>query len=317
LGLKVAAPAAVEAAPPAAAAKSEPSTTEEFPCLLSPMSGMGERALLWVRALRGGGLDAFQIIFTDEHGIVQLDRGEVSRGAYRKQMKEMKTGRVPLAVVSRDRARALLAQAAAQNLASKTPYPSGAEDALRHLEATPGTVNVEPVTIPMPDADDARNAHLGHTLHDEPEIAAWLPPEAEIKVLLERMEEVVHSPLQLSNPQKAEQLVQRAHATARDFFTPPMKQLYARRLWEMAEYFDATQRPQKAALARSEAKRLFHDDPGVSRFAEFLFEKVVVLTQRAQAGQNMPAPGARLGMEEEEAPQAPQEKRSPGGLILP
>ncbi|HME90712.1 MAG TPA: hypothetical protein VKE49_04760, partial [Myxococcaceae bacterium] len=73
----------------------------------------------------------------------------------------------------------------------------------------------------------------------------------------------------------------------------------------------------QAQLARAEARRLFHGptEP-FSRFGEFLFEKVLWLSQRARAGEMPQTPGPG----ETTAPQQPQasgERRSPGGLILP
>jgi hypothetical protein len=47
-----------------------------------------------------------------------------------------------------------------------------------------------------------------------------------------------------------------------------------------------------------------------SRFGEFLFEKVLWLSQRGRAGEAPPSAA-------EPPPAAPTEHRSPGGLILP
>jgi hypothetical protein len=82
----------------------------------------------------------------------------------------------------------------------------------------------------------------------------------------------------------------------------------------MADFFERTSRASAAQVARAEARRLFHgpEEP-FSRFAEFLFEKVLAsaLVQAAAQGQ---APGPT-------PPAAPApstaERRSPGGLIIP
>ncbi len=287
---------------------------EELPCLLSAITGTGERALFLVRPLRGGGLESFQVVYSDEAGILRLDRGELSRGEYRKSLRQVRAAVPPILLVSSAQARALLSGAAALNLESRTPFPDGTDEALRHLGAAP---KEQHDSIPPPTPEDERLALQGHLLHDEPELTPWLPPEPELRVLAERMGEVEHSPLQLSPSQQAEQLEQRVLATARAFFTLPIKRLYARRLWQMAGFFEETGRAARGELARAEARRLFHDAPGPSRFAEYLFQKVAVLAQRAQAGEEMPGPGERMGVGSEEVEVETSERRSPGGLILP
>ncbi|MFZ5471747.1 MAG: hypothetical protein ACOZIN_20150 [Myxococcota bacterium] len=278
-----------------------PEAAEELPCLLSPVTGTGERALVVVRPLRGGGLETIQCVLSDEVGLLQLDAGEVGRAGYRRQLKELREGKVPFLQIPLSRARALLSDAAALNQTSTSPLPPGAGDALRHLGVEPSLATPPP--LPSPEPDDERQAAHAHLLHDEPEVRPWLPPEAQLRLLAQRLEDLEASPLTLSAAQKDEQALQKMRATAREFFTVPMKQLYARRLWAMAEVFEHTGRTDKAQTARAEARRLFHG-VGESRFAEALFEKVVLLSHLAQTGQ-LPPPG-----------EGPPEK-SPGGILFP
>ncbi|MBI3183740.1 MAG: hypothetical protein HYZ28_16505 [Myxococcales bacterium] len=288
-----------------------PETREEFPFLLSPVTGTGERALLAARPRRGGGLEVLQIVFDDEQGIRELSAAEVGRGALRKLLKEIrsKDGQHHLEVSAAE-AREALGAAWAKNLASRTPLPKEAEEDLRHLGVQP---NERALALPLPEEGDAGLALEGHQLHGQPELTSWLPPEKQLRVLSQRLEEVTASPLQLTPEQKEEQLFQKVRATAEEFFTPEAKRLYAGRLWAMASYFERTGRPGPGAIARAEARRLFHLSPGISRFSEFLFEKVLILARRARAGQAMPGMGERL----EEPRPAPKERRSPGGLIIP
>jgi hypothetical protein len=142
------------------------------------------------------------------------------------------------------------------------------------------------------------------------------PPRAELRVVAQKMDEVLTSPLQLSPVQRTEQLRGAVFSAAKAFFTPDMRRIYARRLWHMADYFEKTGRPEQTQAARAEARRLYHDSsPDPSPFAAFLFEKVLLLTQRAREGAPMPAPGEALAPKPSEA--SASEKRSPGGLILP
>jgi len=130
------------------------------------------------------------------------------------------------------------------------------------------------------------------------------------------MEEVVHSPLELTQVQRSEQLSEQPKIAARKFFTPERRSRYARRLWRMADFFERTARLKQAQVARAEARRLFHGASGEpSAFCYFLFEKVLLLAQRSQAGGSLPEPGQQAKVPEANAP--PVERRSPGGLILP
>ncbi|RKH91311.1 hypothetical protein D7Y13_38850, partial [Corallococcus praedator] len=154
----------------------------------------------------------------------------------------------------------------------------------------------------------------GDQLHATPEIAEWMPPDADVRRLMEQVAALAGSPLALSAPQRQEQVRQKVLDAARAYFTPEVRQRYARRLWRMAAFFEATGRPPQADMARAEARRLFHgvEEP-YSRFAETLFTKVVVLA--AAGAQAQSATGAPTAGE----PPAPatSERRSPGGLILP
>lgn len=296
---------------PEVAAPPEPAKEDELFALSSPLMGNGERLLLIPRPVRGG-LEMVQISFTDELGVVELTIGELNRSQYRKQLKLMREGRGAQGIdLPRAEGIRLFGHALWLNSQSGTPAPKDAEPALRHLGGEPAPAYVE---IPAPEEGDATLAVEGGTLHDEGEIQAWLPPEEELRSLGLKMDEIAASPLYVDDAQRAEQMGRTFVAAAEAFFTPERKKLYARRLWEMAKYFDLTQRQRKAQIARAEARRLFHDSPGLfSPFAQRLFEKVLMFTQTVKQRGAMPAPSARLG--EEAAPSG--EKKSSGGIILP
>lgn len=298
-------PRKVEPAPLAA-----PAPAEEPPSLLSPITSEGERALVVVRPKPGGGLELFQILASDSAGVTEVVHLESGRGAYRKILRAVRSGKQAHLEVPLERARQILSAAAARNLASRRPLPEGAEEVLRRLGVKPRE-ELDP--LPPPAEGDAALALRGHELHREPEIASWLPPKKELEVLSQLLSNAAASPLELSEAQRREQLSLRVRACMEGFFTEEVKKLYARRLWEMAELFELTSRPEPGSIARAEARRLFHLAGGISRFSELLFEKVLILLQQASSGQRLPEPGDRL------SPQGPAgpEPRSPGGLILP
>jgi hypothetical protein len=328
LGVAVPEPApepAATAAPPAPPAAE---TAEALPCILSAPTGTGERALLVVRPIRGGGLEVFQVLVSDERGITQAVVAETNRSAYRRQLRELRQEK-PLRAseVTLDEARAVLADSAALNAATGTPLPAGGDEMLRHLDVRP---SAGPADLPAPAPEDERLAAQAHALHADPEAQPWLPPESQLKLLAQRFDEVMTSPLQLTPVQKEEQLRGVLRSTAQQFFTPQVRRVWGRRLWHLADFLERTGRPEKAAQARAEGRRMFHNaSAGPSRFEEFLFEKVLILSRILQKGEKLPErPGAPMpglaqavegtgGKAPAPAQGPPGERKSPGGLILP
>ncbi|WP_224369218.1 SET domain-containing protein-lysine N-methyltransferase [Hyalangium versicolor] len=285
---------------------------EALSCLVTSITTDGKRGLILGRILRGSGIEAAQVIFSDELGVVELTLNEVTRSSYRRRIKEATEPQYAIEI-SREEAVKLLGEATALNLSSRTPFPQDLEPAMRHYGAQPS--NTEP-TVPPPEPEDVKGVMEGHTLHETLEISAWLPPEAEMYKVVEKMEEIARSPLALSGAQREEQTLQAVRSMARAFFTPERRKLYGLRLWRMAEFFERTDRADAARVARSEARRLFHgpEEP-FSRFAERLFEKVIHLSGATAAAPG--APGAGASPQAASPAPASLERRSPGGLILP
>jgi hypothetical protein len=286
--------------------------TEVWPCLVTSVTTEGKRGLILARPVRGGGIEAAQIVFSDRLGVLELSLNEVTRSSYRRRIKEATEPRYAVET-PREEAAALLAEAVALNLRTRTPFPKDMEPTLRHYGVQPATT--EP-SVPVPEPEDVKGVLEGHTLHETMEIEAWLPPEPEVRKVLQKAEEITHSPLALTGVQREEQTLQAVRALARAFFTPELRRLYGLRLWRMADFFERTDRAPAARVARAEARRLFHgpEEP-FSRFAESLYEKVIRLGG-LQAAAAAPSPEAAAASPASPAP-ASSERRSPGGLILP
>jgi hypothetical protein len=291
------------------AAKPEPDPA--LPAFVSLPDGSGQRGALLARPMKGG-VELVEALVSDELGLLALSRAELSRGGWRKFLRSAELERLlPLAF---DEARAVLSEAVRCNLTTRTPIPADADVALRHLgvEAT----DSEPPPLPEPEDGDAALAVESGSLHAEPEVAAWLPPEAELRRLALRIDELRTSPLALTQEQQTEALWERIHGQAEEFFSPERMRLYARRLWQVVPSLERRGANRAAAVARATARRMFHHSPGlIPPFAEQLFTKVLALM--ARAGQ-APASGAPSPTGAQPAPAAPPgERRSPGGLILP
>ncbi|HUM12223.1 MAG TPA: hypothetical protein VLT82_14855 [Myxococcaceae bacterium] len=298
---------------PEAPASSIPAPAESLPGFANLPDGTGQRALLLAQPVRGG-VEVVEALVSDELGLLSLTRAEMSRSAWRKLARRPEMERMlPL---SAEEGRALLAEAARRNLATRTEFPPETDVALRHFGVEPATTELSP--LPAPEEGDAALAVESGTLHHEPELAAWLPPEPELKRLALRVDEVRTSPLALSPEQQAEALRERIRSQAEEFFDVDRRRLYARRLWTVAPALERRGAQHLAQVARATARRLFHGSPGLfPPFAEQLFAKVLALMARPPGARRPAHPGAGVREEGADDTPAPGERRSPGGLILP
>ncbi|HVP62716.1 MAG TPA: hypothetical protein VMT11_19325 [Myxococcaceae bacterium] len=312
-GVSLAQPVRAPEAPPPAS----PAPAESLSGFASLPDGTGQRALLLAQPVRGG-VEVVEALISDELGLLSISRAEMSRSAWRKLVRRPEMER--LLPLSPEEGHALLAEAVRCNLATRTPFPPDSDLALRHLGVEAATTELPP--LPAPEDGDAALALESGALHREPELAAWLPPEPELKRLALRVDEVRTSPLALSPEQQAEALRERIRGQAEEFFDPPHRQLYARRLWTVAQALERRGAEHLGRVARATARRLFHGSPGLfPPFAEQLYAKVLALMARPPGARAPAQPGA--GVREEGAGAAPAteappgERRSPGGLILP
>ncbi len=289
---------------------------EELPGVLSGITGEGERALICPHPLPGGGVGLYQFVLSDEYGVVALEEGDTSRGGWRKQLKALRAGQAgrPVLEIGLPEARGRLGRAVGRNLATGRPFPPGLERAMRHLNVAPDE-SLE--ALPAPASEDLALSRSGQKLHQTPEIGAWLPPEAQIRAFADTLDAVENSVLELNAAQKAEQLRDGVARAWRALFRGDTARLYGLRLWDMADFFERTGRSDLGAIARAEARRIFHEvhEP-FSPFAEFFFTKVLSLSQAHAAGQ-LPYPGASRGEPGQPARCSGSDRTSPGGIILP
>jgi len=222
--------AGVAIAEPPKAAEPPPTATatpaESLSGFASLPDGTGQRALLLAQPVRGG-VEVVEALVSDELGLLSLSRAEMGRSAWSKLGKRAEVERLlPLSI---EEGRALLAEAVRCNLETRTPFPPDSDVALRHLGLEAATTELPP--LPEPEEGDAVLAVESGALHREPELAAWLPPEPELKRLALRVDELRTSPLALSPEQQGEALRERVRTQAEEFFDPSHRHLYARRLW--------------------------------------------------------------------------------------
>ena len=258
--------------PPSAPAPALQPVKNEFPAVLSMQLGTGERAFLFAIPVKGGGIEVFQGIVSDEFGIAQFGSERANRNKYRKRMNELKAdGAANVMLVPIERMKLELGRAITLNERSKTPYGAEIEQALSRIGVTREDPDfpIEPLQ-----PGDVEDRESGAALHELFEVGQWLPSEKDLAALTARVDAIRKGPLPLSDEQKDMKVKALTRELANEVFTPAMRVLYARRLMYTAEVIDAQQRPAEAALCRAEARRLAHETTP-SRFAEQLFEKAL------------------------------------------
>src|SRR5205085_9096654 len=119
-----------------------------------------------------------QAIVHDELGILELTRGDTSRGKYKKHLEQLRAGKAAIIETTLERALEELGLAWAAGARAKTALPPESESHLRRL----GVAAIEKAPeLPKPEAADASLTPRAGALHDERELGSWLPGDKSIQ----------------------------------------------------------------------------------------------------------------------------------------
>jgi hypothetical protein len=264
-------PLGIEASPQR---EPRPEPSEQEPCMLTPIDGFGDRAL-WIPLKRKVGYYVSQSLLSDITGVQVCDGTEMSRRQLHQFFEGLKDGAGPVPIeVPLDRALALLAEAVTLG-----PLAPGARAATRLIsDAGPPREDLAAAASAPAKAgpDEAALLVEGPELFGEPELRSYVPPEEALRSLGARLDEIAVSPLLVDERQRTDQ---RRHAVDRlveATFTPEARGRYARRLFELADYFTATHRPVPAGRAAATARHLAGTAPILSNpFARALFARLI------------------------------------------
>lgn len=267
-------PEARAASPAASPAADAPA--EELHSLLTPIDGTGDYGLIVVRPVPPK-IQLNEVVISDEHGAKQLERLTGPRSHYRAVMRTLNQhGPALVLELSEDEVRTELGYAVHRNHASSTAFPAGFHVLLGHFEVQP----LERPALPPIEPSDALIASQASDLFNEPLLASWLPPEAELRRLAERLGEIDSGKIERTDAQRADQIQATLREEAARFFTPEIRQLYAQRLWLTARFLERFGEGGSSDIARSEARILFHGPADAeSTFAIALFERVLRLSR--------------------------------------
>lgn len=244
---------------------------------LSAIDTEGNRLVLLARVSPVGRLNVFHAVCGDTQGLTNFEGLGLTRAAYRRfiQMAEAQMG-VPLAKVSSDWAAWLIAEAARVSVKNGLPTPPAYEDAKTMIEP-PATAPAHPVKSALSESDlEDEHVSKGAELHQLPQCAFWVPDEATLETLSEKVKEADESKVAVGEDQKKDLRLRAAKELREKFWTKENRSLWARRLEDTAHVLAVTGSVEEGKIAWASARALESSkDAETIPFATELFDKIV------------------------------------------
>lgn len=243
-GLTLPAPPAVPATPVLAP------TIEGW---LSPVDGRGDQ-LVWLLKARPDGVAHLFAVINDPDGLREVELNAVNRKAI-KQARQQLAEKHDLHLVTADwRYCDFLVHRAFQWARAHGTHMHGDYPALRmHIARDPAPETMDPLAFALLDRDAVRAdvAALAQSaeLLEEKELRTWFLSEEEVRPYLEDVSGAQESPLVLSPEQQDDRIRRVLDGALSDRFGDARAEIYARRLYEMAYFFAATNRETRARQA--------------------------------------------------------------------
>jgi hypothetical protein len=226
-------------------------------CYASSIDAYGERAVWWSRAARQG-VEVVQVVYSDVKGILQADALGLSRKSWREFVKRLPRQSVVFtAEISKEHARALIAEAESAGARNGFSPPAAYSDALRMLGPVPEPLPASPGNA-VEMGPDGELAHqlAGAALFDDPLFMSWIPEEDALRAFASRVDEIAVSQLYLDPKQKEEAFERAAEEASQVYFTSVRRVLYSRRLLEMAHVLVQAARLDAARTALAVSRAL-------------------------------------------------------------
>lgn len=237
---------------PAAAPVATPLSTPPLEGYVSSIDGRGDQLVWLIRPQPGGVLHLFAVI-NEPDGLREVALHSATRKTLKTLRGELEQRHdVRLAAIDWRHADYLVRRAFEAARASGARM-EGDYPALRAQLWREGPTEASPLASPR--ADEAALSRSADVLR-EPELRTWFRPAEELAPFLEEFGSVQDSPLVLNELQQRERFDDiLARATDRTF-GEAQRDSWQRRLTEMARYFAATRRPERAAEAGAVAAAL-------------------------------------------------------------
>jgi len=264
-------------APATAPATAGRSPLQAVRAWVSGIDGSGSRAVWVLFEGQWGALRLCSVILNDTAGILESAGGEITKKRLDRELAELRAEqKLPWVSIDPDRAMGLIAEALARHRAAGTEPPAMFARWRPLFAATP------PATPPDLGDPDPALAERASELLELPELAGWFLEPAAVQSDAVELLQARESRLVLSDQQKAERQEAILRQVVERELTPAARQLWARRLGEMALVLAEAGRSEHAAIARAAAASLLDERRDVGREA---FARGVAARALAAAGE--------------------------------
>lgn len=210
----------------------------EVDAFLGPIDGGGQRIACLFKPIPGMGTLMIQSLVHEERGMLKMAGGVLPKKEIRRVQAELRE-RLRTVPVNWKRVDAILYDAyrKARDAGDSElgEYPKLREAFASAEPEPPWSPLAELATEHQPRGDipDESTAHL----LEEPELSDWILPESETSNSAEELERVRESPLILNRYQQQDRIQETIQNAAGRLLEGPLRDIYKRRLEEMAEYF--------------------------------------------------------------------------------
>ncbi|HEX4386618.1 MAG TPA: hypothetical protein VH083_26875, partial [Myxococcales bacterium] len=188
-------------------------------CYASSIDAYGERAIWWSRAAKQG-VEVVQVVYSDVKGILQADALGLSRKSWREFVKRLPRQSVVFtAEISKEHARALIAEAEAAGARNGFSPPAAYADALRMLGPAPEPLPPSPgEAVEMGPDGELPHQLAGAALFDDPLFMSWIPEEDALRAFALRVDEIAVSQLYIDPKQKEDAFERAAEEASQTYF---------------------------------------------------------------------------------------------------
>jgi hypothetical protein len=217
----------------------------------SGIDGSGSRALWILFEGAYGALRLCSLIVSDVQGILEVAGGEVTKKRLDRELSALRASqKLPWVQIEGGRAVGLVAEALARHQTQGTRVPAAFERWRPLFEGAP------PAPAPALEAGEPALLEGAAALLERPELSGWFFEPERVQADAVDLLQARESRLVVSDQLKAEREEAILTRVVERELTPEARQLWARRLGEMALIFAATGRKDDAALARAAGSAL-------------------------------------------------------------
>lgn len=248
---------------------------------ISAIDGSGSRAMWLLFDSAFGGLELCSLIVNDVAGVLEVAGGGITKKRLATELAGLRAAqKLPWVETAPARVVAAVAEALTLHHALGTSPPAGFTRWQRHFEGA--AVPAPPVA---PSDPDPALVERGAEILDAPEMAGWFIEPGNVQAEAVELMQTQESRLVVSDQVKGEREQALVTQVVERELGAEARALWARRLLESADVFEATGRGEHGAIARAVAGALMRDDDVTQQpFARALAQRALEVASEVATG---------------------------------